>query len=156
MNPEEAARSLATIRQTQAKAMRAQPWLSTWWVTTVGLLITGILAVVEPGRLPVPMIVLGVLLLCAAMAVLGAVYAKTRPMSVSDRTIRRDFSVLYLPWLFGGILLNYAVSFPLAAAHVPYGMACGGVALTLYFALGSRPISRAIARRTARRFEEDR
>ncbi|MEU6413738.1 hypothetical protein [Microbispora sp. NPDC046933] len=156
MNPEEAARSLATIRQTQAKAMRAQPWLSTWFITSLGLLITGILAVAEPGRLPVPAIVGCVLLLAAAMVALGTVYGKTRPMSVKDPALRRDFSAVYLPWLAGGILLSYAVSFPLAAAHVPYGMACGGLAMTLYFALGSRAVSRAIARRTARRFEENR
>ncbi|XVQ84777.1 hypothetical protein ACQP2K_39150 [Microbispora siamensis] len=155
MNPEEAARSLATIRQTQAKAMKSQPWLPTWFIVGIGLFVTGILFVSEPGT-PVPVIVGSAILFCAAMGALTAVFAKTRPMTVNDPAIKRAFSAVYLPWLAGGILLGYAVSFPLAAAHVPYGMACGGLALTLYFALGSRAVSRAIARRAARRFEENR
>ncbi|MBX6385190.1 MAG: hypothetical protein IRZ07_19840 [Microbispora sp.] len=154
MNPEEAARSLATIRQTQARAMRAPSWLPTWFITGIGLLITAILTVAEPGRLPVPAIVAGVLSLGAAMVALSVVFAKTRPITVRDRGARRAYWAVYVPWLACGILLSYAVSFPLSWAHVPYAAAYGGLAMTLYFAVGSRPVSRAIARRMARRFEE--
>ncbi|MEU7912728.1 hypothetical protein [Microbispora bryophytorum] len=155
MNPEEAARSLTTIRQTQAKAMRSLPWLPTWFIAGIGLLVTGILCVSEPGT-PIPMAVGGGILLCAAMGALIAVFARTRPMTVNEPAIRRAFSAVYLPWLFGGLVLCWVVSFALQAADVPYGMACGGVAMTAYFALGGRAISRRIARRVARRFEEAR
>ncbi|MEU7941651.1 hypothetical protein [Microbispora bryophytorum] len=155
MNPEEAARSLATIRQTQAKAMRSLPWLPTWFIAGIGLLVTGILCVSEPGT-PIPMAVGGGILLCAALGALIAVFVKTRPMTVNEPAARRAFSAVYLPWLFGGLVLCWVVSFGLQAADVPYGMACGGVAMTAYFALGSRAISRRIARRVARRFEEAR
>ncbi|GAB3134976.1 hypothetical protein [Microbispora hainanensis] len=159
MNPEEAARSLATIRQTQAKAITSQTWLPAWFIGGIGLLVTGILVVSEPGT-PVPVIVGGGILLLAALGALIAVFAKTRPMTVSDPAMKRAFSAVYLPWLFAGIVLCWVVSFALQAADVPYGMAAGGVALTAYFVLGSRAISRRISRRiagrVARRFEETR
>jgi len=155
MDPEEAARSLATIRQTQVKAMKSQPWLPTWFIAGIGVLVTGILVVCEPGT-PIPVTVAGGILLTAALGALTAVFAKTRPMTVNDPAIRRAFSAVYLPWLFAGIVLCWVVSFALQAADVPYGMAGGGVVMTAYFAVGSRAISRRIARRVARRFEETR
>lgn len=155
MNPEEAARNLATIRQTQTKAIKTQTWLPTWFIGGVGLLVTGILVVCEPGT-PIPVTICGGILLMAAMGALSAVFAKTRPMTVSDPAMKRAFSAVYLPWLFAGIVLCWVVSFALQAADVPYGMAGGGVVLTVYFVLGSRAISRLIARRVARRFEETR
>jgi hypothetical protein len=153
VNPEEAAQSLALIRQTQAKAIRTQTWLPTWFITGVGVLVTGVLVVSEPGT-PIPVTICGGILLMAALGALTAVFAKTRPMTVSDPAMRRAFSAVYLPWLFAGIVLCWVASFALQAADVPYGMAGGGVVMTVYFALGSRAISRRIARRVARRFEE--
>ncbi|WP_055480709.1 hypothetical protein [Sphaerimonospora mesophila] len=152
MNLEEAARNLATIRETQAKAMRFQPWLPVWFMAGIGLFVTGVQFITEPG-IPKPVAVGLGIVLAAGMGALVAVFAKTRRMTLSGRMATSAMLPVYLPWLFVGIGLNLGVVFLLGGMDVPFGRTYAGLSLTAYFALGSPLISRWIARRMARKLE---
>ncbi|WP_113699741.1 hypothetical protein [Nonomuraea lactucae] len=76
MNPDEAARSLAAIRETQTKAIRSQPWFPTWYVVGVGAFVTGVQAVTEPAPLDVPYArTVAALAMTVSMAVTGPMVA---------------------------------------------------------------------------------
>ncbi len=96
MNLEEAARNLATIRETQAKAMRFQPWLPVWFMAGIGLFVTGVQFITEPG-IPKPVAVGLGIVLAAGMGALVAVFAKTRRMTVSGHMATSAVLPVYLP-----------------------------------------------------------
>src|SRR3954452_22162585 len=66
VNADEAAQSLATIRCTQTRAVRSQPWFPTWYVVGVSLFVAGMQLVTEPG-VPGPLSGGVAVLLCAAL-----------------------------------------------------------------------------------------
>ncbi|MEV4455292.1 hypothetical protein [Microbispora sp. NPDC049633] len=129
MNPEEAAQSLAAIRQTQAKAVRSQPWFPAWYAVGVGLFVTGVQFVTEPGT-PVPVTVITGVLLCAGMGALIAVFIRTRTMTTHRSLMRADALAVFAVWLFVSIGICLAVAFRLSAAEVAYARTYGGLAMT--------------------------
>ncbi len=152
MDPEEAAQSLATIRQTQVKAVRSRPWFPTWYVVAVGMFVTGVQFVTEPGT-PVPVTVITGVLLFAGMGALIAVFVRTRAMTTHRSLIRMDAMALFALWLFLSIVICLAVAFRLDATEVAYARTYGGLAMTA-FQLATGPfVGRRISALLARGIE---
>ncbi|MGI5154691.1 hypothetical protein [Microbispora sp. CA-102843] len=152
MNPEEAARSLATIRQTQAKAVRSRPWFPTWYVVAVGLFVTGVQFVTEPGT-PVPVTVITGVLLAAGMGALIAVFVRTRAMTTHRSLMRVDAVAVFVLWLLLGIGMCLAVAFRLHAAEVAYARTYAGLVMTAFQLVTGPFVGRWVAALLARGIE---
>ncbi|WP_169948780.1 hypothetical protein [Microbispora sp. H11081] len=131
MDPEEAARSLATIRQTQVKAVRSQPWFPAWYGVGVGLFVTGVQFVTEPGT-PVPVTVITSVLLCAGLGALIAAFVRTRTMTTHRSLMRADAIAVFAVWLLLSIGICFAVAFRLSAAEVAYARTYAGLVMTAF------------------------
>ncbi|OPG11887.1 hypothetical protein [Microbispora sp. GKU 823] len=131
MNPEEAARSLATIRQTQAKALSAEPWFPTWYGVGVGLFVTGMQFVTEPGT-PVPVTVAVGLLLFAGLGALVAVLVRTRRIKAHRSLTRPKMIAALMAWIGTAIALCLALAFAIDAAGVAYARTYAALVMTAY------------------------
>ncbi|MFC0865733.1 hypothetical protein ACFHYQ_25885 [Sphaerimonospora cavernae] len=152
MNPEEAAQNLATIRETQVRAVGSHRWFPAWYMAGIGLFVTGIQFVTEPGAgSPVKAVVAA--LLAAGLGALAAVFVGTRRMTVDNGLAWPAFLPVFLPWLAVGLGLALGSAFFFSAMEVPYGRTYGGLAFTAFMAATSPLISRWVARRMARKLE---
>ncbi|WP_432926037.1 hypothetical protein ACQPZZ_34570 [Microbispora sp. CA-135349] len=155
MNPEEAAQSLATIRRTQAKALRSEPWFPHWYTTGVGVFVTGGQFVTEPGT-PIPVMIGGGLVLLTGMVILAFLMVRRRKMSAHRSLMTGSGSVAFAVWLVGSIALDIALTFWLTFAEVPYGRTYGALAMTVFMAATGPFVARWISDRMARRVESGR
>ncbi|WP_182883430.1 hypothetical protein [Microbispora sp. H10949] len=152
MNVEEAERSLALIRRTQAKAVRSQAWFPAWYAAGVGLFVTGVQFVTEPGTPVVVMMVTG-LLLAAGMGALIALLVRTRTMTAHRSLVRANVMTLFMLWLALGIGLCLAVAFRLDAAEVAYARTYAGLVMTAFLLVTGPFVGRWMSAMLARRIE---
>lgn len=131
MDPEEAARNLATIRQTQVKALSAQPWMPTWYGVGVGLFVTGVQFVTEPGT-PIPVTVGLGLLLCAGLGALVAVLVRTRRIKAHRSLTGPKMVAALLAWVSVGIGICMALALLLDGAGVAYARTWAALVMTAY------------------------
>ncbi|GAA4565425.1 hypothetical protein [Planotetraspora kaengkrachanensis] len=152
MNADEAARSLATIRDTQTRAVRSQPWFPTWYVVGVALFVTGIQFVTEPGM---PVAVGGVfgVLLVAALGALVGVFVKTRRMTAHRSLLSPGEFVLFGVWLAACVALCLVLALRLQAAEIAYARTYAALVMTVFMAATGPLVARGISRRIARNIE---
>ncbi|ETK31183.1 hypothetical protein [Microbispora sp. ATCC PTA-5024] len=153
MNPDEASRSLATIRATQAKAVGSQPWFPTWYAAGVGLLVTGVQFVTEPGT-PVPVTVAGGVALTAALGALVALLVKARRMTAHRSAVSPAGIAAFLVWLLASVGICLAIALRLDAAEVAYARTYAGLAMTGCMAATGPFVARWISGQMARKIEK--
>jgi hypothetical protein len=153
MNPDEAARSLATIRETQTRAVRAQPWFPTWYVVGVCLFVTGIQVVTEPGVPGLLSAGAGVLL-CAGLGALVAALVKTRRMTAHRSLQSAGGFAVFGGWLALCVGICMALALRLAAAEIAYARTYAALAMTAFVAATGPFAARGISRLIARRIEK--
>ncbi|GII57015.1 hypothetical protein Pth03_54040 [Planotetraspora thailandica] len=153
MNPDEAARSLATIRETQTRAVTAQPWFPTWYVIGVSLFVTGMQAVTEPGT-PVPLSAGLGIVLCAGLGALVAVLVKTRRMTAHRSLQSGGGFAVFGGWLVLCFCLCLALALRLDAAGISYARTYAALAMTAFIAATGPLVARRISRLIARKIEK--
>lgn len=138
LTPEEAAHSLAEIRQTQARAVRSRPWFANWYTTGVAVFVTGIQFVTEPGT-PRAVAVIGAVLLSAGLGALIAVFVRTRP-AVPHRSLMDTASMtIFATWLGAAVVLTLVLALILSAQEIAYARTYAGLAMTVFMA-GTGPL----------------
>ncbi|GAA0441055.1 hypothetical protein Acor_11920 [Acrocarpospora corrugata] len=155
ITPEEAARSLAQIRETQHRALRsAPPMFPSWYVVAVWVFITGIQFFTEVTPLWVLWIALPVLSIGLVVAVLKFV------KEIRNQSVRPHPSVVD-PWAWGGfavwIILTTLGSVGLAVGLKALGFAYPGtvmgITMTVIAVITTPILTRWMSMRTVRRAE---
>ncbi|WP_055480269.1 hypothetical protein [Sphaerimonospora mesophila] len=154
MKPEEAAENLANIRRTQAKAV-TQRWFPAWYLGGIGLFLTGLQFITEPGIPNLVRVGVGISIFLGLGALI-AVLARTRRMTAGSGLAWPAFLPVFLPWFSVGIGLMLGLMFLFNTMGMTYWRTFGSLAFAVYLALGSPLISRWSSRRMARKLEEER
>ncbi|MEU4408845.1 hypothetical protein AB0F88_30375 [Streptosporangium sp. NPDC023963] len=155
ITPEEAARTLAQVHETQRKVLRAAPpMFPAWYPVAVWAFVTGIQFVTE---IP-PAWWIGIAVPALSAALVLAVLKFVR--DVRDAKLRPHSSVVD-PWAWAGftgwVLVTVVASAPLALWFTDLGLAYPrtlmGVIMTAIVAITSPLLARWMSGRTARRAE---
>ncbi|MEW9534120.1 hypothetical protein [Microbispora sp. NPDC049125] len=152
MDPEEAARSLATIRNTQVRTLESEPWFPTWYTVGVGVVVTGVQFVTEPGT-STPVIVGASVLLTAALGALVGTLVRTRRVQAHKSLIPAALAT-FLAWMFVLVGVCLVIAFRLDALEVAYGRTWAALTMTALMAVTGPFVSRWIARQMARKIEK--
>ncbi|MEU8266015.1 hypothetical protein AB0B89_02515 [Sphaerisporangium sp. NPDC049002] len=153
ISPEAAARSLREIRSSQAGIVRARPWFPTWYPTGVGVYVTGVQFLTEPGSSR-PLAVTGITLLTLGLAALVFALARTNRQVPHRSLVRPGLVGAFVAWLLVGVALCLVLAVALTSAEVPYARTCAGLAMTAYLAITGWAVARAITRRIAAKIEQ--
>ncbi|MGW0808323.1 hypothetical protein [Nonomuraea sp. NPDC002799] len=155
ITPEEAARSLAQIHETQHRALRsAPPMFPSWYVVAVWVFVTGMQFFTEVTPLWALWIALPILLIGLVAAVLKFV------MDIRNQSMRLHPAVVD-PWAWGGFaawivimtLGSLGVVLALMALDVTYPRTVMGVTMTVIVLITTPVLTRWMSMRTVRRAE---
>ncbi|GII80264.1 hypothetical protein Sru01_52460 [Sphaerisporangium rufum] len=158
IGPEDAARVLREIRAGQARVVRhVGPWFPAWYVTGVGLFVTGVQYLTEPGTAMAPAVI-GIIMLTLLLAglVLLLVLVLRRRHRPHRSLVSPGLVAAFVGWVLlaaGGCLV---LALRLADAGVPYARAWAGLAMTVFLAATGPWVGRSITRRMAARIEAGR
>ncbi|MGC5014755.1 hypothetical protein ACLQ2R_28650 [Streptosporangium sp. DT93] len=152
ISPEDAARTLADVRTTQARALLAEPWFPAWYPVGVALFCTGIVFVSEPGTEPAVTIG-GVVVLTIALVGLVLKLALTARMRAHRSLLESASLTGFVLWVMVSMGVAFAVTFPLEAAGVAYSGTYGCLTMTVFMAATGPFVGRWISRRLAARVE---
>jgi hypothetical protein len=155
ITPEEAAQSLAQIRETQHRALRsAPPMFPSWYVVAVWIFITGVHFFIEVTPVWVLWIAIPVLSIGLMVAVLKFV------MEIRNQSVRPHPSVVD-PWAWGGMAIwivltalgSVGLTLGLEAFGVAYPGTIMGVTMTVIAVITTPILTRWMSMRTVRRAE---
>ncbi|GAA2913894.1 hypothetical protein GCM10010517_80440 [Streptosporangium fragile] len=152
ISPEDAARSLADARTTQARALRAEPSFPAWFTTGVALFATGVTFATEPGTAPAVTVTV-IVALTAALVAMTLKLALGSRMRAHRSVIERGAMLGYAGWVLSSVAVAFAVAFPLAGAEVRYAGTYGCLVMTAFMAATGPLVARWISRRLAARVE---
>jgi drug/metabolite transporter (DMT)-like permease len=153
VNADEAAQSLATIRDTQTRAVRSQPWFPTWYVVGVSLFVAGMQLVTEPG-VPGPLSGGVAVLLCAVLGAMVAVLVKTRRMTAHRSLLPPGGFVVFGVWLAACVALCLILALRWHTAEIAYARTYAALVMTAFVAATGPLVSRGISRMIARKIEK--
>ncbi|MFC7385862.1 hypothetical protein [Sphaerisporangium rhizosphaerae] len=148
ISPEEAARTLREIRESQARMIRSRPWFPAWYTTGVALFVTGMQFLTEPGT-PGAATAAGIVVLTLALTgSVGALvlFERQRP---HRSLVTGSILLWFMAWVAVCVGVCLAVALPLSGAGVPYARTYAGLAMTAFMAVTGPLVGRWITRRIA-------
>ncbi|MFI6508481.1 hypothetical protein ACIBCT_12820 [Streptosporangium sp. NPDC050855] len=153
ISPEDAARTLADVRTTQARALRAEPWFPAWYPVGVALFATGVTFVSEPGTDPA-VTAGGIVVLTIALVGLVLRLTLTARMRAHRSLLEPAALTGFVVWVLASVGVAFAVAFPLDAAGVAYSGTYGCLVMTAFMAATGPLVGRWISSRLAAGVEQ--
>ncbi|MDH2429829.1 hypothetical protein [Sphaerisporangium sp. TRM90804] len=155
ITPEEAARSLAVMRASQARIIRGRPWFPGWYTTGVALHVTGIQFLTEPGTSRA-VTVTGVIALTAALGGLVVALAVSRRQRPHRSLVTPGILAVFTAWVLLSMAVCWVLALGLTFAEVPYARTYAALAMTAFMAATGPIVARRITGHMAARIEAGR